>query len=299
MEFVAKDWLADPKLSLCKEATRGIWIDALCCMHMQDRCDRLTGSITDLARLCRTTPNALRSAVDDLKLRGAATCTEENGLVTLICHRLSRLQEKRIKACKRQRKRRGVGECHADVTPSVTGDVTPPNTNPNPQPQKKEPPQPPAGGILLPEDLWTPEMGSTWARYCAHRKHKRATMTQDAADLIFPKFRKWGPRLSVLAMNNSVEQGWTGVFCPKGEKPAPAAVNGAGREYKPTVDVKGAASREQLAKDYLASLEPTPQDILIEDFKRAMPLYANKQVKLDSPAFLAWVFEQIKPSEAA
>jgi hypothetical protein len=267
MEFVAKDWLADPKLSLCKEATRGIWIDALCCMHMQDRCDRLAGSITDLARLCRTTPNALRSAVDDLKLRGAATCTEENGLVTLICHRLSRLQEKRVKACRRQRKRRGVDGCHADVTPSVTGDVTPPNTNP--QPHKKEPP---AGEFVLPEDLRTPEMCSTWATYCDHRKHKRAKMTKHAADLIFKDFRKWGPRTSVTSMQSSIAQGWTGVFAPKGWKPD---TNGGGRIVPKSTEVQMKMERERGIVAMFNQIDMTEMDVMLAEFRRLSPEHAD------------------------
>lgn len=35
-QFYPGDWLTDPKLNLCSPATKGVWIDLLCHMHLSD-----------------------------------------------------------------------------------------------------------------------------------------------------------------------------------------------------------------------------------------------------------------------
>jgi len=38
MQFYPGEWISDPALSKCSPCTRGIWIDLLCAMHLDDRC---------------------------------------------------------------------------------------------------------------------------------------------------------------------------------------------------------------------------------------------------------------------
>lgn len=117
LKFVVRDWLTDPKLSLCRESTRGIWIDAICHMLLLGGSGRLDGTVVDLARLCRCTPNAMRSALDDLNSRGAADVTECHENVTLVNRRMSREYKSRVNARHRKRKER----YGLSVTPVVTG----------------------------------------------------------------------------------------------------------------------------------------------------------------------------------
>lgn len=123
LKWVVGDWLKDPGVSLLKPATRGIWFDAICVMHILDRCGELQGSVPDLARVCRCTPNEMRAALDDLKSRNAADCDERNGVVTLQNRRMRREWTDR-KSChdrvlRHRRKKRGDA-----VTPVVTVGVT-------------------------------------------------------------------------------------------------------------------------------------------------------------------------------
>ncbi len=119
MSWTVNDWLTDASVSVLKESTRGIWMDALCCMFLQDRCGQLVGTIVDLARLCRTTPNAMRAAVDDIRDRNAGDVVEQNGIVTLTNRRMRREWEYRKSARERKLKQRS-----KSVTPNVTHDVT-------------------------------------------------------------------------------------------------------------------------------------------------------------------------------
>jgi hypothetical protein len=129
MQLDVADIYADPELSLCADATWGIWFKALCVMHMKDRCGQLVGPAGELARLCRTTVNGMRAAIDDLKSRNAADVEEDDvtGIVTLTNRRMRREWTDRKLARdrkQRQRERESVGTCPADVTPNVPGGVT-------------------------------------------------------------------------------------------------------------------------------------------------------------------------------
>ncbi len=123
MGWVVNDWMTDPAVSLLKESTRGIFFDALCCMFLQDRCGQIVGTIVDLARLCRTTPNAMRAAVDDIRFRNAADVSEADNLVTLKNRRMSREYEARKSSAERKKRQRCgnvtqmSAPCHADVPP--------------------------------------------------------------------------------------------------------------------------------------------------------------------------------------
>ncbi len=72
MDFDARAWLTDPKLSRCKASTRGIWVDAICAMHELDRCGRLLGSVEELSRICRCRADEMRAALLDLHKTEAA-----------------------------------------------------------------------------------------------------------------------------------------------------------------------------------------------------------------------------------
>ena len=112
MQFYAGDWMSDPKLSMCSAATRGIWMDALCAMHINGRAGELSGTPDQLARVCRCLPAEMPTAIADLKTTGAADVTERNGVVTLICRRMKQESESRKSCSERVKKHR-----NGSVTP--------------------------------------------------------------------------------------------------------------------------------------------------------------------------------------
>ena len=74
----ATDWLNCPELSLCGPATRGIWEDALCAMHLSSQKKDseeggvLTGTVEQLSRVCRASPDEMRAAIIELFETGTA-----------------------------------------------------------------------------------------------------------------------------------------------------------------------------------------------------------------------------------
>lgn len=116
IQLFAGDYLSDPKLSLCSAATRGVWMDFLCVMHMNDRCGVITGTREQLARLGRCSVVEVSTAIDELKHTQTADVTERNGIVTIICRRMKRDADARKSGRLRVQKHRE----HVSVTPKET-----------------------------------------------------------------------------------------------------------------------------------------------------------------------------------
>lgn len=153
MQFVPKEWLSDPQVSICRPATRGIWIDAISAMHEMDRCGQLVGTLENLARVCRCRVDEMRAAVDDLRTSGAADVAEQNAIVTLVNRRMRRLYEDR-QATKnrvdRHRSKKSETEDHRQRNASVTDLKRCINHNQN---HKKNPPTPQRGASFDPIHL--------------------------------------------------------------------------------------------------------------------------------------------------
>jgi hypothetical protein len=117
LDLHAGDWMKDPKVSACLPATRGIWMDAICAMH-ESGTFALTGTVAQLARICRASESEMQSAIDDLCHTGAANISQRNGYVTLVNRRRKRASEQRDATKERVRKYRRnakVTACNADL----------------------------------------------------------------------------------------------------------------------------------------------------------------------------------------
>lgn len=106
-QFYPGDWLKDPRLSLCSEATRGIWIDMICAMHEMDRCGKITGTSEQLARVCRSTAVLIATALTELSNSRTADITERDGIYTIINRRMKRAYDERNHERDKKRKQRG------------------------------------------------------------------------------------------------------------------------------------------------------------------------------------------------
>lgn len=84
------DWIKDPALSRCSEATRGIWIDLLCAMHENGRSGLLVGTVTELCRMSRSSPACLAPAITELSTYGVAQVQERDGVITITNRRMKR-----------------------------------------------------------------------------------------------------------------------------------------------------------------------------------------------------------------
>lgn len=103
------DWLKDPALTLCRPATRGVWIDLLCAMHELGRSGELCGTAEELARLARCASTAeCVQALTDLQNKRAAEIQERNGVYTVRNRRMHRESLRRKSNAERQERHRRV-----------------------------------------------------------------------------------------------------------------------------------------------------------------------------------------------
>lgn len=69
--------------------------------------------------------------------------------------------------------------------------------------------------IEIPLKLQTEEFKAKWQEWLIHRKQIRKTMTPASIQRQFKQFEEWGVDLSIKSINESIRNGWTGLFEPK------------------------------------------------------------------------------------
>ncbi len=95
--------------------------------------------------------------------------------------------------------------------------------------KRKDAPQPPPGEpsgeaktsmVKIPESLDTPKFAESWAEWEKHRREKRQKLTPTSISRQLAKLAKIGVDRAVVAISHSIEQGYTGIYEPKGgERP--------------------------------------------------------------------------------
>jgi hypothetical protein len=128
-KWYPQDWIADECLTLCSDATRGIWADVISRMMMSGA-HQLTGSVVELAKLCRTDRDAMTAAISELESTHTALVERCNGHVTLVSRRRSREVLAREQVRNRVRRFRDrhsdkpvIRDCNANV-PSGSASVS-------------------------------------------------------------------------------------------------------------------------------------------------------------------------------
>ena len=85
----------------------------------------------------------------------------------------------------------------------------------------------------IPEALNTPAFLSAWDDFTAHRKSIRKPLSPKAAELNLKKCLELGPDTACNAIEQSIANGWTGIFEPKAS--TSTAVNGSKPKRDPRV----------------------------------------------------------------
>jgi len=84
----------------------------------------------------------------------------------------------------------------------------------------------------IPEALNTPAFRSAWTDFIDHRKSNRKPLSPKAAELNLKKCLELGPDTACSAIEQSIANGWIGIFEPKNTTPG---VNGAKPKRDPRV----------------------------------------------------------------
>ncbi len=65
---------------------------------------------------------------------------------------------------------------------------------------------------VIPEDLNTPEFLEAYEEFMAHRREKRQAVTPIAHARMMKRMQRSGVEISIQAIHQAIENGWTGVF---------------------------------------------------------------------------------------
>ncbi|HOO93981.1 MAG TPA: hypothetical protein PKX94_10940, partial [Opitutales bacterium] len=103
-----------------------------------------------------------------------------------------------------------------------------PDSQPKPKRKRKPAHEMPA----IPEALDTPAFRSAWTDFVEHRKSIRKPMSPKAAQLNLNTCINLGHENAILAIEQSIANGWTGIFEPKNTTPG---VNGSKPKRDPRV----------------------------------------------------------------
>lgn len=90
----------------------------------------------------------------------------------------------------------------------------------------------------FPKTLDTTKFRQAWAEYEEHRRQIRKKLTPLATKKLINKLETWGHDRSVLAIEHSIANGWTGIF-----EPGNGVMRGPGRLPAPPGKYAGKYAR--------------------------------------------------------
>lgn len=120
IKWFPADWMADTVF--LSPATRGIWFDLLNSMWLLDRVEKISGTLSELARAGRCDTVQMQTAIDELTRFRVANVIKRNDVVTLVCRRFQRERKERVRAANGMRVTRQLRKSYGNVTRENTED---------------------------------------------------------------------------------------------------------------------------------------------------------------------------------
>lgn len=212
----------------CPE-TRIVWITMLA---MSDSVGMVRATTPGISQRARVSLKATKTALEtlsgpdpDSKIReheGRRIERTDEGwqILNYMRYRLTKdLDYERHAARERKRKQRQIGK---DVTPRhgrsrpVTDVRQAEEEKEVEAEEEKNPPTP-----LIPPVLLTPEFNEAWQRWEQHRREIRHTLTTSTKGRQLATLARLGATEAVIRINHSIEQGYQGLYSPKGPTSEP------------------------------------------------------------------------------
>lgn len=214
IKFFTRDWLNEPRLRLCSPAARGLWIDLICLMAGSEKHGYLVHNgrpFTDseLSILISVDKDTVKGLLNELKSQGVCSVDDKG---CIFSRRLVADESKRAKASESGKRGGNPALLYSLPTLKSGEDITQ-----NPEPT---------------DGLTTPLKGlvsksadflAIWQSFVEHRRQIGHPLTIKAAGLILSDCQEWGPKDAVVALKNSIKNGWRGVFAPKQQHGKPSA----------------------------------------------------------------------------
>ena len=217
-QFYPADWRKDAALQLCSIAARGLWIEMMCIAH---ECE-IYGKLGQNGRgFSHKTLG---------KLVGLPPQTCKKLLAELETNKVFRRDEAGIIFSKRMIKDEYIRNTRSDAgsrggNPLLLGNLVKQNGKQKPTPsssssssntEREE-------EIEFPANLQTSQFRQAWGGFLDYRKAGHLKLLQPASiKAQLKKLSEMGHDIAVEAINQSIANGWQGIFPPKGQKPMEA-----------------------------------------------------------------------------
>jgi len=164
-KFYHNDWLNDGPLSMASPHTRGIWMDLIANMMRDFQNGVITGTIYQFAQLCRTAPEYMADAIEEIRDLKIADVTGDHedftAIVTVKSRRINREHNSKENSRLRKKRSRESQQSHSD-------DTVQKSEARSQKPEKKKEYTP---------KKYPPEFENLWACY----KSKRSKGSKEAA----------------------------------------------------------------------------------------------------------------------
>jgi hypothetical protein len=210
-QFYPADWRKDSALQLCSIAARGLWIEMLCIAHECEEYGKLKQngmgfSHQTLAKLAGLSPQTCKKLLDELQRNGVFSRDEEGAIYSRRMIRDEYIRNIRAEAGSK------------GGSPFLLGNLVKQNGK-----QKQTPSSSFSSAsskeeaiVEIPANLQTPEFRQAWEGYLEYRKkgHKKSLLPTSQVALL-KQMSEWGHDAAISSINQSIAQGWQGIFEPK------------------------------------------------------------------------------------
>jgi len=218
-QFYPGDWLRDAALRSCSLAARGLWMDMLCYMHEGSPYGYLKVKDkvilpANLARMVGLTLQETEGCLSELREAGVF---QEDSEGAIFSKRMIRDEDIRNK--------RATGG-HLGGNPTL---MVKPKVEERLSSEVKQKPTPSSSSsssinkeaeIEFPSNLQTAYFKKTWSEYMDYRKASRMKTLQAASiNAQLKKMGEWGHNAAISAINDTIANGWQGIFQPKSTTP--------------------------------------------------------------------------------
>lgn len=78
--------------------------------------------------------------------------------------------------------------------------------------------------IALPEELDTPDFRKAWSEWTEYRRESKKKLTKSTITRQLGSLAKLGEEAAIASIDQSISNGWTGLFEPKGDAARPSGV---------------------------------------------------------------------------
>ena len=249
MQFYVNDF--DEDTASISSLAVGVWIRILMAMHKK-RTGSISGTLEKLSQITRATVDELKTGLVELSAENVANihdietlkkqiCNAPcNAVVTVICRRLKREEEKRILTSERVNKLRAKRDCNAPCNAVVTQEKSDCNATHAPKESESEPESEIkkenkrkkifsfVGVDFFPEKFKTKTFTTAWQEWEVFRREKRCALTESTAKKQLAMLSAFDESEAIAILDKSITNGWQGLF--------PTVANAAKNESESAFD---------------------------------------------------------------